>query len=315
MRMITDMRRHLIGEGALRGSPATALQKTDRVGNPWGMSPNERMAWAAGLDVPLAGENPNFELLYWVGCAASYDRRAQKIARNTVRLLQAADINFAVLGPEERCTGESARRMGDELLFQQLAEQNVATLSRRGVRRIVSHCPHCVNSLRNDYPQAGGAYEVVHHSQLLAELVEAGRLPAPPQSDHNGVPIAYHDPCYLARASGVTEEPRAVVAASVHGDLPIIELPRNRQNTACCGGGGGRMWFDDPPAQRVGQGRITEITASGAGAVAVSCPFCLIMLADGLAATRPDVRVRDISELLAEAALGPEAGLAPTQPS
>ncbi|MBA3481307.1 MAG: 4Fe-4S dicluster domain-containing protein [Pirellulales bacterium] len=303
MRMITDMRRNLIGEGALRGSPATALQKTDRAGNPWGMSPKERMAWAAGLDVPLAAEHPDFEVLYWVGCAAAYDRRAQKIARSVVRLLQVANVNFAVLGAEERCTGESARRMGDELLFQQLAEQNVHTLAARRVRRIVAHCPHCVNSLRHDYPQAGGEYEVVHHSQLLAELIAAGRLPALPTASRGGKSVTYHDPCYLARANGITEQPRAVLAAAagVNGELPVIELPRNRRDTSCCGGGGGRMWFDDPPAQRVGQGRVREIVDSGAETVAVSCPFCLIMLGDGVAAQKPGVEVRDIAELLIEA--------------
>jgi Fe-S oxidoreductase len=274
------------------------------------MGSGERLAWAAGLDVPLASQRTDFEVLYWVGCAASYDRRAQKIARNTVRLLQAAGVNFAVLGPEERCTGEAARRMGDELLFQSLAEQNVATLAERGVRRIVAHCPHCVNSLRNDYAQAGGAYEVVHHSQLLAELIEAGRLPEAPREGADGASIAYHDPCYLARASGVTEAPRAVLAAATgNGQLPVVELPRNRELTACCGGGGGRMWFDDPPAERVGQGRVAEIAASGAASVAVSCPFCLIMLGDGLAAVRPEMRVRDIAEVLAEAALGAEEPL------
>ena len=228
MRMITDMRRHLIGEGALRGSPAQALQKTERAGNPWGMAPSERLAWAKGLDVPLASERKDFEVLYWVGCAAAYDVRIQKVARSFVRLLQAAKVNFAVLGSEERCNGESARRMGDELLFQQLAGQNVETLERRGVRRIVAHCPHCVNSLRNDYPQAGGNYDVMHHSELLAELLEEGRIkparpgevdqsgekspgnkaPAPcPLPEGEGAKTVYHDPCYLARVGGVTEAP------------------------------------------------------------------------------------------------------------
>ncbi|HEY3391374.1 MAG TPA: (Fe-S)-binding protein [Lacipirellulaceae bacterium] len=309
MRMITDMRRHLIGEGELRGSPAVALQKTDRAGNPWGMPPSERLGWAAGLDVPLASERADFEVLYWVGCAAAYDRRAQKIARSVVRLLQSAKVNFAVLGPEERCTGESARRMGDEMLFQQLAAQNVETLARRKVRRIVAHCPHCVNSLRNDYPQAGGNYEVVHHSELLAELIEAGRLPHVTDAKSNGPPIVFHDPCYLARVSGVTEAPRAVMAAAVDGQpqSPLIELPRNRRHTSCCGAGGGRMWFDDTPANRVGQGRVREIAATGAKTVAVACPFCLIMLGDGLAAHDTSAQVRDIAEILADAVFGPEA--------
>lgn len=311
MRMITDMRRHLIGEGALRGSPATALQKSDRVGNPWGLPQNERLGWAAGLDVPTVATNPEFEILYWVGCAAAYDRRVQRIARSVVRLLQAAQVNFAVLGPEERCTGESARRMGDELLFRQLAEQNVETLSQHNVRRIVAHCPHCVNSLRNDYSQLGGQYEVVHHSQLLEELVAAGRLKPNKgaAAENNGRTITFHDPCYLARSLGEVDAPRAVLAASASGGggaLPVIELARNRANTSCCGGGGGRMWFDDAPAQRIGQGRVREVAATGADAVAVSCPFCLIMLGDGLAAQRPEMRVQDIAELLAEATLGPE---------
>jgi Fe-S oxidoreductase len=270
------------------------------------------MAWAAGLNVPLATEHADFDILYWVGCAAAYDRRVQKVARSFVRLLLAAKVDFAVLGAEERCTGESARRMGDELLFQQLAGQNVETLTRRKVRRIVAHCPHCVNSLRNDYPQVGGQYEVVHHSQLLAELIEAGRLSASlaqhatPDTRHPDT-YTYHDPCYLARANGVTEPPREVLAASINGgELPIVELSRSGRQTACCGAGGGRMWFDDPPAQRVGQTRVQEIAATGAQTLAVSCPFCLIMLADGLAAQKPEMRVRDIAEVLCDTLLGPE---------
>jgi Fe-S oxidoreductase/nitrate reductase gamma subunit len=311
LRMITDMRRFLIGEGSLRGSPAVALQKTDRVGNPWGMAPGERLAWAAGLDVPLASEHTDFEVLYWVGCAAAYDRRVQKVARSVVRLLQAAKVKFAVLGPEERCTGESARRMGDELLFQQLAGQNVETLARRNVRRIVAHCPHCVNSLRNDYPQVGGFYEVVHHSELLAALINDGRLPNVEMIRSDVGLITYHDPCYLARVNGVMDPPRNVLAASTDGgsQSPIAELPRNRRHTACCGAGGGRMWFDDPPPQRVGQGRVREIAESGANTLAVSCPFCLIMLGDGLAAQQPGMRVRDIAEVLAESTLGAETSV------
>jgi Fe-S oxidoreductase/nitrate reductase gamma subunit len=308
MRMITDMRRHLIAEGALRGSPAQSLQKTERAGNPWGMAANDRLAWARGLDVPLASEQQDFEILYWVGCAAAYDLRIQKVARSFVRLLQHAKVKFAVLGPEERCTGESARRMGDEFLFQQLAEQNVETLSRRKVQRIVAHCPHCLNSLRNDYPQAGGNYEVIHHSELLEELIEQGRLPRSRDEQPSIETTTYHDPCYLARVGGVTEAPRRVLAASANrrAAADLAELPRNRRTTSCCGAGGGRMWFDDAADQRVGQGRIREIAKSGANNVAVSCPFCLVMLTDGLAAQKPDVRVRDIAEILADAVLGPE---------
>jgi Fe-S oxidoreductase len=308
MRMITDMRRFLVGEGALRGSPAAALQKTDRSGNPWGLPPTDRLAWAKGLDVPLASERADFEVLYWVGCAAAYDRRVQKVARSVVRLLQAANVNFAVLGNDERCTGESARRMGDEFLFQQLAQQNVQTLGRHNVGRIIAHCPHCLNSLCNDYPQAGGNYEVIHHSQFLSELVAAGRLRVSNAATTNGSTVTYHDPCYLARAHRITDAPRTLLqsSASARGARTIHELSRNRQQTSCCGAGGGRMWFDDALSERVGQGRVREIAASNAGTVAVSCPFCLIMLGDGLAAEKPDVRVRDVAEILADAVLGPE---------
>jgi Fe-S oxidoreductase len=316
VRMITYLRRNLIAEGALRGSPATALQKTERAGNPWGLSAAERMSWAAGLNVPLARDHADFDVLYWVGCAAAYERRAQRIARSVVQLLQAANVNFAVLGPEERCTGETARRMGDELLFQQLAEQNVAALASRGVRKIVAHCPHCVNSLRRDYPQLGGDYEVVHHSELLAQLIAEGRLPQAGESARAG-PITFHDPCYLARANGITEQPRQVLG-SVSGNgssLPIVELPRNRRDTACCGAGGGRMWFDDPLAQRVGQGRVREIAAAGASTVAVSCPFCLIMLGDGLAAEDANIEVRDIAEILLESLNGSKTPAGSTEPT
>jgi Fe-S oxidoreductase len=199
--------------------------------------------------------------------------------------------------------------MGDELLFQELAATNVETLGRRKVRKIVAHCPHCVNSLRNDYPQVGGNYEVVHHSQLLAELVQQGRWLTAAKDGQAQAKITFHDPCYLARAVGVVDAPRQVLAAATNhrGDVPMIELPRNKCQTSCCGAGGGRMWFDDTPAQRVGRGRVREIAQSGAGTVAVSCPFCLIMLGDGLAAQAPEMQVRDIAEELADSVIGPES--------
>ncbi len=306
MDYLTDMRRFLIGEGSLRGSPATALQKSQRVGNPWGLPPDERFDWAEGLDVPTTTERPDFDVLYWVGCAASYDRRVQKVARSVVRLLKAAEVNFAVLGNDERCTGESARRMGDEFLFQELAMQNVETLSENKVRKIVTHCPHCFNSLQNDYPQMGGEYEVIHHSQFLAELADAGRLPLDESGEAAAKKITFHDPCYLARANGITEEPRQLVQLSMNVSSPsagspaIVEMPRNGRQTACCGGGGGRMWFDDAVDERIGQSRVDEALATGADTVAVSCPFCLVMMNDGVAAKDENTQVRDIAEILAD---------------
>jgi len=299
--MITDMRRHVVAEGQLRGTPAAALQKTGRSGNPWGLPGGDRMAWAEGIDVPTVEANPDFDILYWVGCAAAYDRRIQKTARSIVVLLHAAGVNFAVLGNQERCNGETARRMGDEFLFQQLAADNVATLESHNVRKILTHCPHCLNSFRNDYPQLGGNWEVVHHSQFLAELVDQGKLPAARQAATASGSVTYHDPCYLARVNDVTQEPRQLVTLSASSDESLVEMSRHGRQTTCCGAGGGRMWVDDSPDQRVGQARIDEAVATGAKTVAVACPFCMVMLGDGLAARDATVDVKDIAELLVDA--------------
>lgn len=250
---------------------------------------------------PTVKENPSFELLYWVGCAAAYDRRAQRIARAMVRLLRHAGVNFAILGSEEKCTGDTARRLGDEFLFQELATANIATLDRHGVKRIVAHCPHCVNALLRDYGQFGGRYEVLHHSQLLAELVRAGRLPAVAGAAPGAAPgpVTYHDPCYLARAHGEHEAPRQVLAAATGGSA-LCEMKRNRGGTSCCGAGGGRMWMEEDPKHRVSTQRAAEALGTGARTVATGCPFCLTMMTDGVAAHGAEVRVLDLAELLAE---------------
>lgn len=302
--LITDLRRFLIGEGELRGSPAASLQKVQRSGNPWGLPAEDRLNWAAGLDIPTVHDNPDFDVLYWVGCSASYDPRAQQVARSIVKLLQAANINFAVLGSEERCTGDFARRMGDEFLFQELAAHNIDTLSQYHVKKILTHCPHCLNSFRQDYPQLGGRYELVHHSQFLLELVRSGRLPMNDAcSEEVAARTTYHDPCYLARVGGVTDSPRELIRSVIsHRDnCQIVEMSRNRRQTSCCGAGGGRMWFDDHPSNRVGAGRIQEALATGADTVAVACPFCLLMLGDGVADQQQKLKVRDIAEILEEA--------------
>ena len=214
--LITDLRRYMIGEGMLSGPPAASLQKMQRSGNPWGLPSRDRMEWAAGMAVPTVQESGDFELLYWVGCAAAYDSRVGRVARSVARLLTAANVRFAVLGAEERCTGESARRMGDEFLFQELAAANIGTFGRYGVKTIVTHCPHCLNTFRNDYPQMGGHYRVLHHTELLAQLIASGRLclpvgqASPVAATHR---ITFHDPCYLARVHGVTRPPRAMLDA------------------------------------------------------------------------------------------------------
>ena len=292
--LISDMRRDLIGEGKLSGPAAKALQQIGGQSNPYGRPNSERLSWAEGLEVPTAESNPGFEYLFWVGCAASFDPRAQKIARATVQLLKDAGVNFAVLGKEETCTGDPARRIGDEFLFQQRAQTNVETLSRRKVNKIVTPCPHCFNTLKNEYPDFGGHYEVQHHSTLLAELLAAGRL----SDGGNDEPITLHDPCYLARVNGEVEATRAVIAADRNAQYR--EMPRCGKKTFCCGAGGGRMWFDEAPSQRVSVLRAQEALATGARTLATACPFCLNMMTDGMAGTKggENVNVLDIAELL-----------------
>lgn len=299
--LITDMRRFQIGNGELSGPPAVALQKVQRSGNPWGLPARERFAWAEGLEVPTVKTNPEFEVLYWIGCSASYDRRIQKVAQAVVKLLDIAGVNYATLGPEERCTGEFARRMGDEFLFQEQADTNIAVLNRYHVKKVITHCPHCMNSLSQDYPQFGGDYDVVHHSVFLSELIMQGKLKVDPKKA--GIAdgsVTYHDPCYLSRVDKTTEQPRAVIAAAV-GAGGIEEMPRNRLATSCCGAGGGRMWFDDAPDTRIGRSRVKEALDTGASTVAVSCPFCLTMMSDGISATGSQAAVMDVAELLAAA--------------
>src|SRR6266481_3242958 len=269
--LISDMRRDLIGEGKLSGPPAKALQQVG------------------------TQSNPAFEYLFWVGCAASFDPRAQKVARATVQLLKDAGVNFAVLGKEETCTGDPARRIGDEFLFQGRARTNIETLTRCKVKKIVTPCPHCYNTLKNEYPQFGGRYEVQHHSTLLAELVRAGRLS---NGSSSGEPITLHDPCYLARVNGEVDATRVVIGAS--SNAQYREMPRCGKKTFCCGAGGGRMWFEEAPSQRVSVLRSQEAIATGARTLATACPFCLNMMTDGMAGTQggENVKVRDIAELL-----------------
>lgn len=297
--LITDLRRHLVGEGSLSGTAATALRRMQSSANPWGLPPADRANWAENLGAPTVRENASFELLYWVGCAGSYDRRAQRVAAAVVKLLKHARVNFAILGREEKCTGESARRLGDEFLFQELAQANIETLAKYKVCKIVAHCPHCLNSLLKDYSQFGGHYEVIHHTQLIAQLIDQGRLKLPEDAPIGTV--TYHDPCYLARVNGIHREPRLVIQQLLTGpNNSFVEMRRAREKTFCCGAGGGRMWMEEDPKKRVSTLRAKEAVGTGAKTVAVGCPFCLTMMTDGVAANESDAKVLDIAELLAQ---------------
>ncbi|MBI4520596.1 MAG: (Fe-S)-binding protein [Gemmatimonadetes bacterium] len=242
------------------------------------------------------GSAEEIEVLYWVGCAAALDERLQRVARAMVRVLQHAGVRFAVLGAEERCTGDPARRTGNELHFQILASENIATLNRYGVRRIVTHCPHCLHTLRNEYPRLGGAYEVLHHSEFVYALIADGRLRLPRPLDET---LVFHDPCYLGRYNGIFDAPREILDRV---GARRVELERTRARSFCCGAGGGHAFFEDRGGGKVNVNRAREAVASGASTVCTACPFCLSMLEEGVAAAAPRgaVRVRDFVELVAE---------------
>jgi Fe-S oxidoreductase len=290
---ILDLRRHLVMvESRFPSEAEPMLRDVERQSNPWGRPQAERAAWTEGLDVRvLEPGEPAPEVLYWVGCAASFDERARESARSTAKLLAAAGVDFAILGPREACTGDPARRMGNEFVFQAYAEQNVATFDEAGVTKIVASCPHCFNTIANEYPDFGGRYEVVHHTELLASLVREGRL-SPRASEQE---ITYHDSCYLARHNDVRAQPRELAAAVGRP----IEMERREERTFCCGAGGAHMWMEER-AGAINEERVREAAETGAGTLAVACPFCTVMLDDGVRARGDDLRVVDVSTLLAE---------------
>jgi Fe-S oxidoreductase len=290
---IIDLRRHLVMvDSRFPGEAEPMLRDVERASNPWGKPQTERADWAERLGVRvLEPGDPAPEVLYWVGCAASFDERARTAAESTAKLLQAGGVDFAILGPREACTGDPARRMGNEYLFQSYAEQNVRTLNEAGVRKVVASCPHCFNTIGNEYPDFGGDYEVLHHTELLAELVREGRL-EPNRGDDS---ITYHDSCYLARHNDVRSDPRELVEAV--GEP--IEMERSGKRTFCCGAGGAHMWMEERGG-KINDERVREAAETGAETLAVACPFCTVMLDDGVRQRGDDLRVVDVSTLLAQ---------------
>lgn len=296
--MIVNMRRHLaMEEGAFPEGVATALENTASVGNPWGLDPYERLDWAKDLDVPVAEAGQEVDILYWVGCAASYDRRAQKVARAMVKLLKASGVSFAIM-QEERCHGEFARRMGEEYLFQTAAQENLDNFAQYSFKRILTACPHCFNTLAREYPAFEGFnYSVISHTVWLNEMIQSGKLPRPSATLGS---TAYHDPCYLARMNGIVDAPRNVLK-SVSGDLRLPAETGTR--TFCCGAGGGQMWSEGNVAKTVNVIRLKDLRATGASQVAVACPHCLTMLesAKSLDKSASETAIKDVAELVLEA--------------
>ncbi len=292
---IVDLRRNLVMvESRFPEEAGSMLRDIDRASNPWGRSQGDRAQWAQGLDVRVLqpGEAPP-DVLFWVGCAPSFDERAKKSAISTAKLLKEAGVDFAILGPREACTGDPARRMGDEYTFQKQAQQNVATLNEAKVTKIITTCPHCFNTIGSEYADFGGRYEVIHHTKFLAGLVREGKL----KTLAGDRKITYHDSCYLARHNDVIDEPRELVAASGQA----VEMPRNRERTFCCGAGGARMFMEEKRGRPINEERVREAAGTGADTLAVGCPFCTVMLDDGVRETGAKLQVIDLATLLSEA--------------
>jgi Fe-S oxidoreductase/nitrate reductase gamma subunit len=299
---IVDMRRNLVlMESRFPPEVLPTFESMERNGSPWAFRPDDRAKWADGLDIPTMaelterGESP--EILFWVGCMGSFDDRSKKISVAFARILQAAGVPFAILGQEETCNGDPARRMGNEYLYQTLAKQNIETLTRYDVKTIVTFCPHCFHQIGNEYPQLGGNYEVIHHSTYIERLLEARRVPFDTDAGKT-LTMAYHDSCYLGRYNDVYDAPRETLRRA----LPIVtmvEPERTRDRGMCCGAGGGRMFMEETQGKRINVERAEQLLATGADTLAVACPFCMTMISDGVKAKGSDVPVLDISEVVA----------------
>jgi Fe-S oxidoreductase/nitrate reductase gamma subunit len=300
---ILDMRRYLsLMESDFPAELGNAYRAMENQGNPWGMNQGERGDWAKDLDVQVLdpGAAFNHEYLYWVGCAGSFDDKNKKVTQSMAKLLKRAGVDVAILGPSEMCTGDSARRSGNEYLFQMLAMPNIEMLNGMGVRKIITQCPHCFNTLANEYPQLGGTYEVIHHSQLLEHLIDSGKLDVSNATLEER--ITYHDSCYLGRHNDVYLAPRNVVSSIKGADL--VEMPRNGTTGMCCGAGGARMWMEENIGTKINDERAAEAIATGASRVATACPFCYIMLDDGVKGAgkeENEVKVADIAIHLLDA--------------
>ncbi|MGA8296263.1 MAG: (Fe-S)-binding protein [Acidimicrobiales bacterium] len=299
---ILDMRRHeVLMESRFPAEASTMLRNIETRGDPWGLGAQHRLDWTVGLGFEVtvvADEIPDdLDYLFWVGCAGSFDDRARSTTQAIARLLRKAGVSFAILGPAESCTGDPARRLGNEYLYQERAKVNIERLRQSRTTKVLASCPHCFNTIANEYPALGGVFEVVHHSQLFEELVASGRL-APRAIDES---VTYHDPCYLGRHNRVFDEPREVVRAST--TRPPIEMHRCRERGFCCGAGGARMWLEEPIGTRINLNRTDEALATGADVISTACPYCKIMIDDAVKARgkEDDVRVVDIAQLLDDA--------------
>ena len=282
--------------------PRDAMETFDKIenyGNPWGMSPNDREKWTEGMEVPKMREKGSAEYLYWAGCSGAYDDRGKNISRSVAKIMNESGVDYAILGNEETCTGDSARRIGNEYLFQMQAAQNMENFDKYGVKKIVTQCPHCLTTLKNDYGEIGAELEVVHHSEFIADLIKEGKI-SPEKSLEED--ITFHDACYVGRHHGEYDAPRDVLQSVMGEDAKLVEMPRNKKESFCCGAGGGNMWYDIDKGKRINVERFEEAIDTGAKKVATSCNFCMIMMEDARKVTGQDekMEVYDISELVAK---------------
>ena len=299
---LIDMRRQaVLVDAAFPDEAGRIFKGIETQGNPWGIGSNKRTEWCEDLDLPRASAGEPFEWLFFVGCAGAFDDRQKKVSRAIVRILREARVSFAILGEEETCTGDAARRLGNEYLFQLQAAALTETLNGHQVKKILVQCPHCLNTIRNELPDFGGRFEVVHHAELIARLVADGKLKPGQAEGMEGVEVTYHDPCYLARWNGVVDAPRAALDAA--GITPV-EMARSGRQGFCCGAGGGRMWLEETLGTRINRNRVDEAVATlgpKGGVIATGCPFCLTMVKDGIADAGQEEKVRalDVAELVA----------------
>lgn len=295
---IVDMRRYLLFSGKLSGNASRILQNMMNSGNPYGQPQTARADWAEGLGVKIAEEGKENGLLYWVGCAGAYDARNQKVSKAMVNILKTAGIRFSILGTKETCTGDAARRIGEEGLFQMLAGQNIETLKKHNIKKILTHCPHCFNTIKNEYPQFEGEFEVVHHTEFIASLIEQGKIK--PQKELN-LNITYHDSCYLGRYNDIYNQPRNILN-SIKG-IKLNEMEKSHEKSFCCGAGGGHMWMEINIGKKINHMRIEQAAKQNPDAVATACPFCLVMLDDAAKAKglEDKIKVKDIAIIVDEA--------------
>ncbi|MDG6925248.1 MAG: (Fe-S)-binding protein [Nitrososphaerota archaeon] len=294
--IVYDLRRELTGEGKLDREKSTLLQNLSRNQNPFGLDGRSRGEWAKDNGIDTLSTNPNAEYLYWVGCVASFDQRAQRVAKSLAAILKSAGVSFAILGSEELCTGDPARRLGEEARYQELAAQNIERMNSYGVRKVITSCPHCFNTIRNEYPQFGGSYQVVHHTQLISDLVREGRLRLSPDKVGQ-VSVTLHDACYAARYNNIFEEPRSALRTA---GTELHEMKRKGEKTFCCGAGGSNYWYKVPQQKSIAGIRTEEAAGTGARRIATECPFCMSMFEDSTRASGVQMDVRDVAEIVAE---------------